>query len=467
MKISTKKIKRILVALLLSSATLSFSQTVQDSIIIKGHLNNNTRFAKVVVQKFGVGSFDIAVVNIKDGKFRIAAPKTLDAGVYRLQYSQQSVQDYVAVIINGTEKNIAFELDVATPGSLPVFTASEENQKWYGYIAQSNTQIQKIEVLHQVLAQYPNPTDKIVGQTKRAINKEKRSYQNVFTAFCTENAATWAGAMVQNRPYYFTNPTEDFRLQDFYRQQQYWDGIDASNPKLINTPLYTEHILNYLRYYMNPERQFGEEEMNNGFIKSVVTIMQIFSGNEATKKFALQYMQMGFKEIGNEKVVQYIDETYAETLAQDTDGTAATTEFENRMAGYAVLKEGNKAPNSTLQLADNQNKKLYDITNEKIIVAFWASWCPNCEAQMPLVEAYASKNKNVSVVAISLDEDQEAYAEAIKKYPSLTHSCDFKKWEGTAVTEYYIYGSPTFIVLDKDHKIQGKYDSWETTKLNL
>jgi hypothetical protein len=48
---------------------------------------------------------------------------------------------------------------------------------------------------------------------------------------------------------------------------------------------------------------------------------------------------------------------------------------------------------------------------------------------MPKVEAYAKLHKNVSLVAISLDDDKTAYTTAIKKYPSTLHSCDYKKWE--------------------------------------
>lgn len=80
---------------------------------------------------------------------------------------------------------------------------------------------------------------------------------------------------------------------------------------------------------------------------------------------------------------------------------------------------------------------------------------------MPKVEAYAKLHKNVSLVAISLDDDKTAYTTAIKKYPSTLHSCDYKKWESAAVSDYYIYGLPTFIILDKDHKIVGKYALWE------
>ena len=81
------KIKLVAIALFITIST--FAQTTKDSIVISGHLKNNTRFAKVVVKKFGVGTFDIAAVPIKNEKFSITAPATIDAGVYRFQYSQK------------------------------------------------------------------------------------------------------------------------------------------------------------------------------------------------------------------------------------------------------------------------------------------------------------------------------------------------------------------------------------------
>lgn len=457
--------KNKLLVILLLIATLSFAQTPQDSIVISGHLQGNTKFTKVLVKKYGIGSKDIAAIPIKDNVFSIAAPAETEAGVYRLQYSQSSLSEYVDIIINGREKNIVFTLDVSQPieSRLPVFSNSEENQKWYNYLKESQLPIQKINMLQQLLVQYPTQKDKVLKSIKKTIDKEKREYDKMFQKFCEANTNTWAGAMVQNKPYYFGNTNQEFKQFEKERQAQFWKGIDTTDPKLINTPIYTELILKYVQYYMNPQNPMTEEEVTKGFMASVDTIVNKFGGNETTKSFAISYLQLGFKEIGQEEILQYIDETYA-LNEQCEDDSIEKSEFEKRIAGYAALKKGNNAPNSTLHLTDNQTKKLHAIKNNIIVLAFWASWCPNCEAQMPLVEAYAKNHKNISVVAISLDEDKIAYTKAIKKYPTMLHSCDYKKWESAAVKDYYIYGSPTFIVLDKNHKIIGKYSSWETTK---
>lgn len=453
------KIKLVAIALFITIST--FAQTTKDSIVISGHLKNNTRFAKVVVNKFGVGTFAIAAVPIKNEKFSITAPATIEAGVYRFQYSQSSLTEYIDIIVDGKEKNITFELDVLQPieNRIPVFTASELNKKWYSYQKESNLQLQKIELLNGVLAQYPNPKEKIVTQIEKAVAKEKKAFKEYFKQFCQENQNNWAGAMVQNKPYYFTNPKEDFRLQDFERREHYWDNVNTNDPTLINSPLYTDKILQYMQYYMNPEMQFSEDEMNAGFKKSVDTIMVKFSGNEETKKFAIKYLQLGFKEVGNEGVLQYIDEKYATVLAQCNDDNLDKAAFEKRMEGYAAMKIGNQAPDIQFKVESEKwkVKSLYEIEAEQTLVVFWASWCPHCMQEMPKLNEWAKEHPNTKVVAISLDDDTNAYKNAIQAYPNMVHTCDFKKWESKPIQEYYIVATPTFIMLDKDKKIVGKY----------
>jgi thiol-disulfide isomerase/thioredoxin len=433
-----------------------FQSQAQDSIVIKGELKNNSRFAKMVVSKFGVGSFPIAAVPIQEDKFSLSAPMDIEPGIYRFQYSQTS-NDYVDLIINGKEKEIEFSIDLLSiENKSPQFTKSTENKIWYDYLAQSQKQLQKIELLNQFLGAYPSVTDKIVVQGSQALAVEKENYVKQKNLFLNQNADSWAALLVKNRPYYFTNAKEDWRIQNFEKQQHFWDQITTTNPRLINTPLYTELILDYLTYYMNPEMKFSEEEMNEGFIKSVDTIMAKFSGNKETEKFALKYLQLGFKEIDKSEVLQYIDQKYQALAVQFQDDDEKLA-FENRMASYESMKEGKVAPN--IEFEDKTS--LYDIKSEKTLIVFWASWCPHCTEEMPKVNEWVKEHPDTKVIAISLDDSKSEYDLAIKQLPNLSHHTDLKKWDGKAATDYFVYGTPTFILLDKDKKILKKASSFE------
>jgi thiol-disulfide isomerase/thioredoxin len=437
----------------------TFYCSAQDSIVVKGQFINNTKYAQVQMKKFAVGSFTVAGAKIKDEKFSMTLPPDIPAGVYRFQYAFSQSQQYLDIIINGKDKEINFTIDAFDDVAFPKFSKSKENQQWYAYLEETNNQLQRIELLNQFINAYPSPTAKVVQAAEQEWEEEKTLYHANLEAFTTKMQSTLACEMVANRPFYFTKPKDDFILQDYYKREHFWDGFDATNPTLINTPLYTEHILNYLRYWMNPEMGFSQEEQTEGFKKAVDTILAQFSGNEETQKFALKYLQLGFKEIGNEKVLQYIDEKYQELAAQCNDEGVDKMAFEKRMAGYAAMKEGEVAPNIAFEGLKLKVKNLYEIEARQVLVVFWASWCPHCMEDMPKINTWALANPSTKVVAISLDDDKAAYEEAIKEFPNLDHHSDLKKWEGKAVNDYFVYGTPTLILLDKDKKIIGKYAS--------
>jgi thiol-disulfide isomerase/thioredoxin len=445
----------------------AFAQIQQDSIQIKGTLIANTKFAKVVMLNYDLQQKAIAVANIDrvSGSFKIKLSPSLQAGVYKLFYSQSDPKEFSNIIIDGKEKEIEFSMVVSGAERNLIFTKSEENKNWRNYNKQNQKQLQKIDVLHQMLTFYPAAKDKIVAQTQLAYASEKQNYKTQRNSFLEKNKNSWAAEMVANNPVYFPDPTEHPVAQSYKQRTNYWNGINTTNPKLINAPLYTEHILNYLKFYMNPEMHYTESEMEIGFKKSADTIMQKFSGNIETKKFALKYLILGFKEIGQEKVLQYLDEKYKETI-QQCNNDYEKEEFDKRRKGYENIKIGNLAPEIIFE-KEGKTLGLKDITSDKVIIAFWASWCPNCERQMPLLQEYIKDKNNISVLAISLDTNKNEYENAIKKYPNMIHTCDFKKWIGKIVNDYYIYGSPTFILLDKNKKIIGKFTNWEATLKQL
>lgn len=448
-----------LLAFLLS--IVAISSYAQDSIRISGQLLNNTRYAKVIVKQYGIGEFEIGAfpVDKETGRFSIVAPKEIVAGVYRLQYNQTE-NEYVDIIINGVESAIDFSIDVAIPfkDRLPSFSKSAENRAWYNFKKELTYLNSLLSPQFQFLENYPVAKHKLYQKVQKKYQQQVARLNQYKFNFIKTTPFYWAKYMAKFEDSFFSRPKDHFRLQQFDLHENFWKYKPTNEALLINTPLYTQSILNFIQYYMNPDMGFTEDEATDGFKKAVDTIMKQFSDNAKTKEFAIKYLQMGFKEIGNEKVLQHIDQNYKELIEQCQDDTNKIA-FEKRMAGYVALKPGSVAPEINFS-KDGREIGLSDIATEYTVVAFWASWCPNCEEQMPLLETFLSTHKNVTVLAISLDDDAIAFENAIQKYPSMLHSCDFKKWDTKAAQDYFIYGSPTFIVLDKNHKIIDKVVSF-------
>lgn len=429
----------------------------QDSIRISANFYNNTRFSKVVVQKFGIGTFKVATSPLTNNSFTITAPKSIEPGIYRFQYSETE-NYFVDVIINGNENEIHFEIDANSENRKPNFIKSTENKKWYAYKENEVVLLRKIKALQNFLASFPDQNNKIWVYNNDAYIKLQQLFKKEKQLFIDSNPGFWAKNMVKNQPVYFPDVKKHWKIQDFEAREQFWNTVVTDDSKLQNTPLYTELILDYLRYYMNPEMQFTEEEMVDGFLKSADDIMTAFSKNEDSQKFALQFLQLGFKEMGQENVLQYLDEKYAviATQCQDDKNKQA---FELRMEGYKAMRKGIAAPNITWVTANGKQASLYDLKTDKVLVVFWASWCSHCMEVMPKINEFAKLNQDVAVVAISLDTDFNAYQKQALPLNEMYHYCDYKQWKSKPVVDYYIYGTPTMILLDKDKKIESKFTS--------
>src|SRR5690625_939435 len=54
-----------------------------------------------------------------------------------------------------------------------------------------------------------------------------------------------------------------------------------------------------------------------------------------------------------------------------------------RVTADIGLERGKVAPDFTLQTLHGETVSLSDLRGEKVLLNFWASWCPPCHAEMP------------------------------------------------------------------------------------
>jgi len=120
-------------------------------------------------------------------------------------------------------------------------------------------------------------------------------------------------------------------------------------------------------------------------------------------------------------------------------------------------------------IAHGKETTLYAHRNDIVLIHFWATWCAPCLTEFPALTKRVASEKNVTLIAISVDyaaDDMEAF---LKKYKDVPMAAVFDK-ELKISRRFGVRQFPETLVLDRNfrliHHVTGPAD-WKNYRFPI
>lgn len=138
-------------------------------------------------------------------------------------------------------------------------------------------------------------------------------------------------------------------------------------------------------------------------------------------------------------------------------------EVDLNKAEYGI-KKGQLAPDFTLETLSGEPLTLSDLRGKKVVLNFWATWCPPCKKEMPDLQHYYEKyanDENVEIVAVNLTYAERSItaADVVKNVQLFADSYDLTfpiplMKEDSISNTYQVLTIPSTFMIDTEGRIQ-------------
>jgi len=374
----------------------------------------------------------------------------LHTGLYRITFAKNKWIDFV-----NDDENVSIITNANSVLDSLRIIESESNKLFYDFLKLNKAYKTKTELLQVILSRYPKDDD-FYKATQNKLSLLQNEYVEFVNITAQKNPNSFIAKYIKSAQL----PVIDITIQPLqqlsYLKAHALDNVDFNNGLLINSDVFTNKTIEYLTYYRNP--QLPKELLEKEFITAIDSILNKAKIHQLVYKHITEYIIDGFKKFGFDKALDYIVDNY---VIKDDICLDVKTEgmIKKRIEQAKYFKIGNVVPNIVLSDLSGREVSLKNIKSDKLLVVFYASWCPHCKELLPKLNEYykVQKEMNFKILAISLDTKKDDWTDFVKTNCSeLLNVSDLKGWDGQVANDYYIYATPTMFLVDKAGKITGK-----------
>jgi thiol-disulfide isomerase/thioredoxin len=389
-----------------------------------------------------------STISDNEGKFTFWFDQDRVSGIYHVKTGKDAGLDF---IYNNEEFTITIDR-AFTPDSAQV-KGSMENRLLFEYLSKKIYFELRLELLTPLVYYYPED-DPFYKDVEKQFNGLEKDYSEYIEGIYSKYPELIVTRFIRFDQLENIRPGEISPQRVGYLKQHYFDGIDLTDTLLLYSPLLPGRIIDYLSLYVSPGS--GKEKQEELFMQAIDSLMNFTLPGSKVREVVVNYLIEGFQAYGLEDVMTYMVENYV--LNQSCVSEQKEEVLRKRIEGFKKLAVGNFAPDfETVDIAGNA-VKLSSLPFDYKILLFWSSDCPHCSDAIPAMnqinEKYADK---LTVISVSVDTDEAEWRKAVnEKEMDWINIAELKGWDGEIVNDYFIYATPTILVLDQYLEILAK-----------
>ena len=123
-------------------------------------------------------------------------------------------------------------------------------------------------------------------------------------------------------------------------------------------------------------------------------------------------------------------------------------------AADAMPGPGDAPPSDLGRNAAGDEVLLSAYAGKAVVVTFWASWCPQCIKELPILEAVQNQVGKDRLVVIAINTERpEVFRKAVRLLRETVHLELVSDAGGAAQKAYGVNGIPHMVIIDRDGRI--------------